>query len=241
MNISKLLYLILLFRSSITFSQEYVNLYPQSSKYIERDYFTLFYNEEHEQAKWVYYRLNKNIISGNAERKNNFKADPLVNSGSAKLSDYKGSGFDRGHLCPAGSMKISQKAMDETFYMSNMSPQHPSFNRGIWKKLEGLIRDWVYQYGDLIVVTGPIFDEKMSSIGNSEVSVPNYFYKVVYALEGEGKMIGFILPNQKSSDQLINFSVTVDEVELISGLNFYHKLDDKTEEVLESKIGEFGF
>jgi endonuclease G len=81
----------------------------------------------------------------------------------------------------------------------------------------------------------------MSSIGNSEVSVPNYFYKVVFAMEGEGKMIGFILPNQKSNDQSSNFSVTVVEVELISGLNFYHKLDDKKEDLLESEIGEFGF
>lgn len=235
-----ILHITLLLSTSL-FSQGDINLYPQSSIYIERDYFTLSYSEDNEQAKWVYYKLDKKILNGQAQRKNNFKEDPKVITGSAKLSDYKGSGFDRGHLCPAGSMKISQQAMDDTFYMSNMSPQQPSFNRGIWKKLEGLIRDWVYKYGDLIVVTGPIFDEKMSSIGNSEVSVPNYFYKVIYALEDKGKMIGFILPNQKSNDQLSNFSVTVDEVESISGLNFYHKLDDKMEDLLESQIGEFSF
>ena len=236
-----ILLLSLILLTTTLYSQDNINLFPQSSIYIERDFFTLSYNEENEQANWVYYKLDKKILSGKAQRKNNFKEDQRIITGSAKLTDYKGSGFDRGHLCPAGSMKISQKAIDETFYMSNMSPQNPSFNRGVWKKLEGLIRDWVYKYGELIVVTGPIFDEKMSSIGNSEVSVPNFFYKVIYALEGQGKMIGFILPNKKSNDQLINFSVTVDEVELISGLNFYHKLDDKIEDFLESEIGEFGF
>jgi len=236
-----ILLLSLILLTTTLYSQDNINLFPQSSIYIERDFFTLSYNEENEQANWVYYKLDKKILSGKAQRKNNFKEDQRIITGSAKLTDYKGSGFDRGHLCPAGSMKISQKAIDETFYMSNMSPQNPSFNRGVWKKLEGLIRDWVYKYGELIVVTGPIFDEKMSSIGNSEVSVPNFFYKVIYALEGQGKMIGFILPNKKSNDQLINFSVTVDEVELISGLNFYHKLDDKIEDFLESEIGGFSF
>jgi len=236
-----ILLLSLILLTTTLYSQDNINLFPQSSIYIERDFFTLSYNEENEQANWVYYKLDKKILSGKAQRKNNFKEDQRIITGSAKLTDYKGSGFERGHLCPAGSMKISQKAIDETFYMSNMSPQNPSFNRGVWKKLEGLIRDWVYKYGELIVVTGPIFDEKMSSIGNSEVSVPNFFYKVIYALEGQGKMIGFILPNKKSNDQLINFSVTVDEVELISGLNFYHKLDDKIEDFLESEIGGFSF
>ena len=94
------------------------------------------YLETHEQAEWVYYRLNSNLVSGNVKRSNNFREDKSIRTGSANLSDYKYSGYDRGHLAPAGDMKSSNTGMSESFFMSNISPQTPSFNRGGWKKLE---------------------------------------------------------------------------------------------------------
>ena len=127
--------LILLLFSSTLIAQE---LLPTSTtgQIIKHQYFTLSYSEPHEQAEWVYYKLTPQLINGTQSRTDNFRTDPMVTSGSAQLNDYKGSGFDRGHLCPAADMKINRDAMSETFYMSNMSPQHPSFNRGIWKKLK---------------------------------------------------------------------------------------------------------
>lgn len=195
---------------------------------------SLAYSEAHEGAVWVFYHLTPDHINGTAERKDNFKIDHLVTTGSAALEDYVGSGYDRGHLAPAASMKINQTAMDESFYMSNMSPQHPSCNRGRWKSLETKVREWVITEGELYVVSGPIFKDNIETIGENEVTVPGYFYKVIY--DGENKMIGFILPNEKCPDDLIDYAVSVDSIESLTGIDFFSILDDDMENSLESNL-----
>lgn len=182
----------------------------------------------------MFYHLTPEHINGTAERKDNFKIDPLVSTGSASLADYVGSGYDRGHLAPAAAMKINQTAMDESFYMSNMSPQHPSCNRGRWKSLETKVREWVIAEGELYVVSGPIFKDNIESIGENAVTVPGYYYKVIY--DGEDKMIGFILPNEKCPDDLVDYVVSVDSIESLTGIDFFSSLYDNTENLLESEI-----
>ena len=135
----KHIYLFLFIGFKLT-SQEY--LPKPEGEIIRHKYYTLSYNEDHEQANWVHYRLNPTFLNGTTPRINSFKVDPNVSTKSAELSDYKGSGYDRGHLAPAGDMKYSKESMIESFFMSNMSPQNPSFNRGIWRKLEEAIRRW---------------------------------------------------------------------------------------------------
>ncbi len=103
--------------------------------------FALLYSEPHEQPAWVAYLLTDDEVQGTLSRTNNFRADPGISTGSAALSDYRGSGYDRGHLAPAADMKWSSAAMSESFLMSNMTPQVPGFNRGIWKKLEAWVRE----------------------------------------------------------------------------------------------------
>ena len=219
-----------------------VDLSPASvNQAIQRDHYILDYNEEYEQSNWVFYKITEDHIKGTAKRKNHYKSDPMITTYSSNYKDYKGTGFDRGHLCPAGSMKINQDAMDDTFYMSNISPQNPRFNGGIWKRLEQQVRRWVKVYGDLYVVTGPVFDSEMAGIGENNVSVPKRFYKVVYACEGAGKMIGFVLPNEKSGQDLTDYTVSVDEVERITNIDFYFNLDDQFEDYLESNLGDFKF
>ena len=115
--------------------------------------YTLSYNEIHEQANWVAYELTAEEVAGEVERKDAFRADPEVESGSAALADYRGSGYDRGHLAPVADMKWSAEAMAESFYMSNMSPQKPEFNRGIWKKLEMKVRGWATREEAVLIVT----------------------------------------------------------------------------------------
>lgn len=119
--------------------------------------------------------------------------------------------------------------------MSNMSPQKPYFNRGIWKKLEAIVRNWVLKEKELYVVTGPIFKANYGVIGESKVTVPGYYYKVLYDPTGEQKMIALILPNEKSSRSLSSFAVTVDKLEEITGIDFFESLDDNIENKLESK------
>ena len=108
--------------------------------------FDLGYNEKYEQASWVAYVLTREEVeSGMINRTDNFRVDTSISTGSANLADYRGSGYDRGHLAPAGDMKWNATAMSESFLMSNMSPQTPSFNRGIWRSLESRVRVWAIE------------------------------------------------------------------------------------------------
>lgn len=201
---------------------------------VEHNYYTLSYVEEHEQAEWVFYLLTPNMINGTAPRKDNFRADKDVSTGSSSLADYKASGYDRGHLAPAASMTIDEIAMSESFLMSNMSPQAPSFNRGVWKRLEERVRDYASNDSLLYVVTGPILNDVDGSIGQNRVSIPKYYYKVLYSPQKEA-MIAFLLQNEKSAEPLEEFAITVDELERITGIDFFVEYNS-TLEPLESTI-----
>ncbi|MCF0238717.1 MAG: DNA/RNA non-specific endonuclease, partial [Sphaerochaetaceae bacterium] len=176
------------------------------------------------------------VLSTDAGREDNFRADPSIPTGSATLEDYKGSGYDRGHMCPAADLHWSAQAMDDSFYLSNMSPQEGSFNRGIWADLEAVVRTFAVQNGEICVVTGPVLtDGPYKTIGKNKVSVPNYYYKVILDYSGkETKAIAFLLPNEGTKKDLDEFVTTVDEVERITGLDFFPQLPDKEEEALES-------
>lgn len=220
--------------STISYSQEFLPT-STTNQIVKHTYYSLSYSEAHEQAEWVYYILTKGMVQGVQKRKDQFRSDPSVTSGSATLKDYKGSGYDRGHLCPAADMKMNNMSMSESFYMSNMSPQEPSFNRGIWKKLEAKVRDWALEE-DTNVVTGGVLTSSKGTIGASEVTVPKYYYKVIYDPTGEEKMIALILPNEKSNEQLVNYVVSVDSVETLTGIDFFPDLDDEIENRLESEL-----
>ncbi len=118
--------------------------------------YSLLYSEADEQALWVAYLLTCDETEGEHDRTDNFRADPEILTGSAELSDYKGSGYDRGHLAPAADLKWSSESISDSFYLSNMSPQAPGFNRGIWKELESWVRTKVVENFEIYVVTGPV-------------------------------------------------------------------------------------
>ncbi len=199
--------------------------------------YILSYNEEHEQANWVAYELTKKETRGKFKRTNKFIADSSISTGSATSQDYKKSGYDQGHLAPAADMAWSKTAMKESFYYSNMSPQLPSFNRDIWKKLEEHVRDWAVDDKAVYVVTGPVLTEGLSTIGPNKVSVPKYYYKVIldYTLP-EIKGIGFIMPNAGSKKPLKTYAVTIDSVEKFTGIDFFYRLPDDQEGVIEESM-----
>ncbi|ADK81084.1 DNA/RNA non-specific endonuclease [Sediminispirochaeta smaragdinae] len=142
--------------------------------------YSLLYSEENEQAVWVAYVLTAEEVAGNFDRNDNFRADSDIVTGSASLSDYKGSGYDRGHLAPAADLKWSRASMNDSFYLSNMSPQAPGFNRGVWKKLEEWVREEATAERAVCVVTGPILtDGPYETIGGNGVTVPKRYYKVL--------------------------------------------------------------
>ncbi len=199
--------------------------------------YSLLYNEAHEQANWVAYELTKEETVKQYERSNKFVIDPKVLTGSANNNDYKGSGYDRGHLAPASDMGFSEISMKESFYYSNMSPQEASFNRGIWKKLEELVRTWAVENDKIYVVTGPILTSGLQTIGANKVSVPRYYYKVILDYTEPGiKGIGFILPNAASSSPLQNYAVSIDSVEKFSKIDFFPSLPDDQEKLIEKTL-----
>ena len=155
-------------------------------------------------------------------RTDDFRRDRAVTTGSATLADYRHSGYDRGHLAPAAAMAWSQGVMSESFYLSNMSPQDPGFNRGIWRQLEARVRDWADLHGEVFVVTGPVLESELPTIGPSGVSVPAYYYKVVVDLRPPGvEGIGFILPNGSANQSIGRYTVSIDSVEAFTGIDFF--------------------
>lgn len=204
---------------------------------ISRSGYTLRYNEWAEQADWVAYRLTPEMIQGTAKRKNNFRQDPLVTTDSASPDDYRNTGYDRGHLAPAADMKLSQQLMSDSFYMSNISPQLPGFNRGVWRKLEAQVRTIVMQKGTLLVVTGPVFDGSPVAppIGTNRVQIPDGYFKALIDLNGETAGIAFILPHRPSKAPLSRFCLSINRLEQILNLNLFEGLPDPIEEALEAQ------
>ena len=200
--------------------------------------FILAYNEEFEQPAWASYILTRAMIDeGEEPRSDNFREDTLVWTGSATLADYYLSGFDRGHIVPAADMKWSATAMSESFLMSNMSPQVPAFNRGIWSRLEKMVREWAVSEERIYVVTGPVLQAVDSFIGPNKVGVPSHFFKAVLDLSPpDYKAIAFILPNRSVAGNLFDYAVTVDSLENLLGVDLFPSQDKATMDWLESRL-----
>lgn len=202
--------------------------------------YSLGYNEESEQASWVGYQLTREQLNRpRVKRKDWFEEDPLVLTKSAHHRDYSGSGYTRGHLIPAADRAFSREAVDETFFMSNMSPQLRAFNGGVWRDLEEHVRDWARKHKELYIFTGPVLHELNGKyIGkSSQVEVPEQFYKVLWA-PGVGS-IGFVMPNQISTRPLMDFAVSVDQVESVAEIDFFKDMmPGRDEEKIESQFDE---
>jgi endonuclease G len=179
------------------------------------------------------------MLQGQTSRTNNFKPDPYLAKTELPTTsnDYKYTGYDRGHLVPAADMKINLMAMNESFYMTNMAPQLPSFNRGIWKKLENQVRRIANVEKKIHVITGPIFNFKKHLKNDKKLFIPKQFYKIIYIEHKKyPKMIAFLLENSKSNRHIDEFIVSVDEIERLTGIDFFQGLNNKLEQSLESTV-----
>lgn len=214
--------------------------YDEDDQVVKHTYYTLQYNEDFEQADWVAYKLTAYMATTKVcERLSYFRKDPLVETESANHFDYTNSGYSRGHPVPAADMHWDDTAMWETFYASNISPQKQPFNNGIWKDLEEQVRDWAEEYEEIFVVCGPIvFENSCEYLEKGGVAIPEMFFKVVLDYE-EPKAIGFVMMHEDSDLPLESFAVPVDFVETITGLDFFHTLDDETESEIESECHSF--
>lgn len=217
------------------------NAYAQgpACQIVRHTYYVLCYDEKYEQPRWTVYILEgADLARAHVRRTQDFRPDPQVQTGSAGLEDYKHSGYDRGHLVPAGDFKWDSVGMSETFYLSNMSPQLHEFNAGIWEEVESTVRSWAKAKKRLVVYTGPVLDKPREYIGAHKVAVPRAFYKVVYWLEDEKapRAVAFLVPHAPSKRAPTDFLVSVDSVEKVTGIDFYPALPDPLEEQIEARI-----
>lgn len=210
----------------------------QAGQLVRHQFYQLSYRLDAKNAEWAMYRIDsQSVADERAPRRSGFIQDPELGRQTASDADYRGSGFDRGHLIPAEDMDFDPKAMDESFYLSNVSPQDPSFNRGIWKKLEGDLRDWALEKGDLLVITGPVLPAQLPVDAPKiagDILVPSAFYKVIVDLKAR-KSIAFLLANEKSDAELASFALSIRELENKTGLNFFPKLSVQQADALEQQ------
>ncbi|MCQ2143738.1 MAG: DNA/RNA non-specific endonuclease [Bacteroidales bacterium] len=207
--------------------------------------YALCYNPSTKIPNWVAYELTAKEASGTLERgERSFSMDPKYKKTQAMREDYSNSGWSRGHMAPAADFRWDSDAMDETFYLTNICPQNSTLNGKDWNYLEGRVRSWAGKYGRVWVVTGPIVGtNKYGTIGEHNVVVPDSFYKVVLASkDGAYKAIGFVMDNDAKRYYLDKCAMTVNEVEKLTGLDFFPNLDDKIEEQVESqkKFSDWG-
>ncbi len=209
---------------------------------VQHEHFVLSYSEPHEQAEWVAYQLKKEHLTYDDRERPYFIEDPKVKSKSADWKNYRGSGYDRGHLCPAGDRRFSEYAYNETFYTSNISPQDREFNAGVWNRLEQQVRFWCKKYGDLIVVTGGVLEDGLEEIGTEDVDVPDHFYKIILRNNDDSSSaLAFLIPNEPSGQSIQHFLVSIDQVENITGIDFFEKQSKDWQEKVEGQIQKSGW
>jgi endonuclease G len=227
------------------------NGWPSEGEVIVHSAMALQYDEEHEMARWVAHIILPDVKDGRTSRTNDFRIDPKVKTGTAEERDYfifktgpdgkkefDGFGFDRGHLAPSADFRWSQQALSESYYYSNMTPQRPEFNRESWAVVEDYVREYAIRNNtEIYVVTGPVLTPVLPKIDRSinKVSIPELHYKV--AIDPKNKAsIAFLMPNGKCEKPVESYVKSIDEIEGITGLDFFPALDAESERKLEATI-----
>jgi endonuclease G len=223
-----------------------------STELVVRHGYVLEHSSEDKIPLWVCESVSAQQLTGHLERTNQFKADPDLLGPKAYPKDYAGSGYDRGHQAPAGNQTLDPELKDQTFYMSNMAPQRPSLNRGIWEMLESKTRAWVFHYGHAYEWTGPVrcvSKERMPSdargecrrqtIGEHQVAVPLYFYKIILVRDqSTWKSIAFLLPNTdfKRPYHLESYITSIERIETLTGIEFMPRMSEPERRTLVTEV-----
>ena len=217
-----------------------VSLTRRQEQIIHHTGYTVSYNKDLKLPNWVSYELTRKETKGKEKRSNRFITDPQVRGLIATNTDYAHSGYDKGHMAPAADMKWSPQAMKESFYFSNMCPQHPQLNRRGWKNLEEKIRDWAIADSAIIIICGPIITRQPKTIGKNKVVVPQQFFKVILSpFVKPMRAIGFLFNNKQSVEPLSTYAVTIDSIEHLTNMDFFAALPDEIENKIEAEADYF--
>lgn len=208
-----------------------------SEQVIQKTSYIVSYNKDTKIPNWVAWHLTAEHTDGPVRRMSNFYEEESVARPRATLEDYRGSGWSRGHMCPAGDNKWSETAMYESFSLVNVCPQNANLNSGLWNSIEIDCRRWARQYGDIYIVCGPVFlNHEHETIGANNVFVPEAFFKVVLCLNGTPKALGFICRNADGNRKRDLYYNSIDQVERITGYDFFPALPDELEDCIESVV-----
>lgn len=210
-------------------------------KILRRVGYTTSYNSQNRIPNWVAWHLPASHAGGRYNRSNEaFHEDTEVGSPRAYDSDYRSSGYDRGHMCPSGDNKWDKKAQEQSFLFTNICPQRHNLNTGAWNDVELQCRAWAKRYGDLYIVCGPVlYDQQHRTIGRNRVVVPEAFFKVVLRKQSRSgssdyyKAIGFLYENKGASRDMSRYVKSIDELEELTGLDFFSALPDNIEDKIE--------
>ena len=226
---------------------------------LERLSYTLSYNSETKNPNWVAWHLTRTHTDGPYSRKgvpyydeqgnvigvgevsssicrNGYFVDLEVPPPRQEHDDWRNNEYhmSHGHMCPAGDNKWDKTAMNQSFLLTNMCPQEEKLNNGGWKTLEEKCRTWAIKYGDIYIVAGPIYNSSTHrTIGENKIAVPDAFFKVVLCINEEPKALGFIYPNDTEKHLIRQSVCSVDEVERITGFDFFFNLPDEIEKGVE--------
>lgn len=204
---------------------------------IKKKAYIVSYNKETKIPNWVAWHLTSDHTDGPVGRSNAFYEDEEVPAPRATIEDYKGSGWSRGHMCPAGDNKWDVEAMNQSFSLINICPQNASLNSGLWNSIEIDCRHWAKRFQDIFIICGPVFyKQEHELIGRNKVYVPEAFFKVVLCLNDEPKGMGFIVKNNAGTKKKDLYYNSIDQVERITGIDFFPNLSDDIEEEVESKL-----
>lgn len=217
---------------------------------LKRRGYTTSYNSKTKTPNWVAWHLTKAHTYGSYQRSQEvFAEDESVKVPRATDNDYYNSRYDRGHMCPAGDNKWDKEAMTQSFLFTNVCPQNHGLNKYEWNDLEILCRDWARKYGAVDIVCGPLYSSegerfrvgdstpsKQKTIGRNKVWVPDAFFKVVLCRQGRPKAIGFVYRNEGKKQLMEEAVHSVDEIEAMTGIDFFPALDDATESRIEARV-----
>lgn len=214
---------------------------PESNNLIEEQIishigYTVSYNNKTRLPNWVAYELTSIEVEGKVKRNNKYMKDPDAIGIQADAEDYRNSGWDRGHMAPSGDMKWDSLAMEESNYFTNICPQNHNFNNGIWRILEEKCRYVATKYGNVYIVCGPIIgNNNNGTIGYNQIIIPDQFYKVLLINDKKSYYgIGFLINNEAGGKNIFNYATSIDDIERITGIDFFNKLPSKIEKEVES-------
>ena len=223
---------------NITYSSNYTGLmqFAPDCNYqkLNNKWYSTCYNYNKSGAHHVVWITRKEHLPDNSDR-TVFREDRRVKGRVVKPSDYTRSGYDRGHMAPAADFDWNQDAQNSTFLMSNIMPQTPSLNRGIWKILESKTRDWTVRNDSLLVMCGPIYEKDISL--ECGLPLPTSFWKVIVKIENNTIVASaWVMPNADIKDTDIDkYQVNISYIESLTDIQFFSHLNVEEQEKIKSK------